>query len=173
MVATFLVEHAWAVPLVFLALVAGIVPLGMILLRTGRGGRHVTRGLGLLALLVVVPLTLLPEGEPSQIFCTVQFAWPSLRGVETLANITLLLPATFFLTLLLRRPVLVAAAASAGSALIELVQAILPVIGRACDTTDWEMNTIGAALGAVLAWLAHRLSPGSAARPVADDDPGR
>ena len=54
------------------------------------------------------------------------------------------------------RPVLVAAAVSGLSALIELVQASVPAIGRSCDTNDWFMNTIGAVLAAFLAALILR-----------------
>lgn len=41
-------------------------------------------------------------------------------------------------------------AASALSAVIEAVQALVPGIGRARDTNDWMMNTLGAALGVLL-----------------------
>ncbi len=37
------------------------------------------------------------------------------------------------------------------SALIELVQAVVPDLGRSCDTNDWFMNTVGAAIGAMIA----------------------
>jgi hypothetical protein len=43
-------------------------------------------------------------------------------------------------------------AAGAGlSAGIEAVQAAVPAIGRACDTNDWAMNTLGVAVGVLLA----------------------
>ena len=152
MISTFLYEHARLAPAVFLMLLAGCVLLGTVLLRTGERGRRVLGGLTLLAVLAVIPLTLLPGGlRRSDVFCTVQFAWPAWGAVETLANIALLLSAVFFLTLLVRRPVLIVLVASACSAGIELTQALLPALGRACDTTDWEMNTIGAVVGALLA----------------------
>ncbi|PTT15813.1 hypothetical protein DBR36_14160 [Microbacterium sp. HMWF026] len=44
--------------------------------------------------------------------------------------------------------------ASALSVAIEAVQALVPTIGRACDTGDWVTNTIGAVLGGVVAALA-------------------
>jgi len=151
-IATFLYEHARLAPTVFLILLAGCVLMGTILLRTGNRGPRVLGGLALLAVLAVIPLTFLPgELRRSDVFCTVQFAWPAWGAVETLANIALLLPAVFFLTLLVRRPVLIVLVASACSAGIELIQAFLPALGRACDTNDWEMNTIGAVVGALLA----------------------
>lgn len=163
MISTFLVEHSWAVPIVFALLLAGCVLLGTVLLRAGDRGEQVTRWLAAAAVLAALVLTLTPGGAQPERTCAVQFAWPSLGGVETLANIALLLPVAFFATLLTRRPVLVAAAASAGSVLIETVQALVPAIGRACDTTDWEMNTIGAVAGALLAWSIIRVRAGLAA----------
>ncbi|AEE47242.1 VanZ family protein [Cellulomonas fimi] len=151
MIATLLVEHAWAVPLAALLVVVGCLVLGGLLLRAGERGRRLLRAVAVVAALPVPLLTLLPDDARAQSFCAVQLAWPSLGGVETLANITLLLPAAYVVTLLVGRPVLVALGASAVSVVIELVQALAPTLGRACDTTDWEMNTIGAVLGAILA----------------------
>jgi hypothetical protein len=34
----------------------------------------------------------------------------------------------------------------------------VPALGRSCDTTDWSSNTIGAAIGAVLAAVALHLA---------------
>ena len=151
-ISNYLVEYAQLVPVLFLMLLAGCVLLGTILLRAGERGRRVLNGLTWLAVLAVIPLTLLPGGlRRSDVFCTVQFAWPAWGAVETLANIALLVPAVFFLTLRVRRPMLIVLFASACSAGIELIQAFLPALGRACDTTDWEMNTIGAVIGALLA----------------------
>ncbi|MCC9177270.1 VanZ family protein [Arthrobacter sp. zg-Y750] len=40
------------------------------------------------------------------------------------------------------------------SALIEAVQAFVPVLGRSCTATDWLANSAGALTGAVLAAAA-------------------
>ena len=62
------------------------------------------------------------------------------------------------------RRVLLAFLAGTGlSIAIEAVQALVPAIGRSCDTTDWTSNTIGVAIGVALAWLALRWP---ARRPV-------
>ncbi len=58
---------------------------------------------------------------------------------------------------------LTAVGASAFSVLVEVVEAVVPVIGRACDTSDWITNTIGAVLGGVLAavsvqWARRRVA---------------
>ena len=57
-----------------------------------------------------------------------------------------------------RRPWLMLGLGSGASLVIEAVQAVLPAIGRSCDTTDWSSNSIGALVGAVLAWAAVRLA---------------
>jgi glycopeptide antibiotics resistance protein len=80
----------------------------------------------------------------------VQFSIP-FQGIDTLANLAMMLPLALFGALATRRPVAVFAAASGLSALIELVQALVAALGRACDTDDWFMNSIGAALGAIIA----------------------
>lgn len=174
MIATFLVEHAWAVPLAALLVVLGCLVLGGLLLRAGDRGRRALVVASVAAALPVPLLTLLPDDARAYSFCAVQLAWPSLGGVETLANIALLLPAAYFVTLLVGRPVLVALGASAVSVVIELVQALVPAIGRACDTTDWEMNTIGAVLGAALAAgtiaLVRRFPAGRRTRDVVGAD---
>jgi glycopeptide antibiotics resistance protein len=81
----------------------------------------------------------------------VQFALPTLGSVELLANVALFFPLVFFATLATRRPVLVLAAGTGLSAVIEAVQAALHDIGRSCDTNDWFMNTIGVVLGVLAA----------------------
>ena len=159
MISTLLVEYAFFVPIGFLLLLIGCILLGSFLLRDGSRGQRALTALALMSALPVLLLTLLPSGDPVETFCAVGFAWPTLRGVETLANIALLLPAVFFLTLRFRRPIIIAVGASTLSAFIELVQALLPVIGRACDTTDWQMNTIGAIVGALIGWLTYKLTP--------------
>lgn len=162
MISTLLVEYARWVPLAFLLFLAVCVAVGVLLLRAGSRGRAALQILAALALIAVIPLTLMPGGATPEQFCEVAFAWPRLGAVETLANIAMLMPATYFLTLLLRRPVLVALGASIFSVLIELTQALLPALGRACDTTDWEMNTIGAVIAALLGWATYRLTRGPA-----------
>lgn len=53
-----------------------------------------------------------------------------------------------------RRPLLIGLLLSAVSAAVEGLQALLPALGRSCDTSDWLSNTIGAVLGAGLAAAA-------------------
>lgn len=148
MISTVLAAHPILVRVLFVIGVLACAALGAVLHRAGK-----TRALLVLAaaaLVAAFALTFSPAHNLSEGFCTVQFSVP-FAGVETLANIALLLPATLFTALAVERPVLVFAAASALSASVELVQGLLPALGRACDTNDWYMNTIGAAVGALIA----------------------
>lgn len=89
--------------------------------------------------------------------CVVQFSVPTPGSVELLANVALFLPPAFFATLATRRPLVVLAAGAGLSAAIEALQALVFAIGRACDTNDWMMNTIGVAVGVLLALGTIRL----------------
>jgi hypothetical protein len=72
-------------------------------------------------------------------------------NLERLCNIALFLPLGLLATLLWRRPLLVVASCSGLSFLLEAWQA---VIGRGGDAIDVAHNTVGAALGVGLAYLA-------------------
>jgi glycopeptide antibiotics resistance protein len=72
--------------------------------------------------------------------------------------VLLFIPPVVLTGLVFRRPALAALAGSAASALIELGQAVLPAIGRACDTGDWISNTAGAVLGALIGTTALSLA---------------
>jgi hypothetical protein len=117
------------------------------------------RVLWLVSLLLLAGLTLYPEdGAGRDVACTIEAPYFSLRVVETLANVLLFIPPVVLTGLVFRRPVLAALAGSAASALIELGQAVLPAIGRACDTGDWISNTTGAVLGALIGTTALSLA---------------
>jgi VanZ family protein len=77
----------------------------------------------------------------------------------------LFVPPALLLAVATRRPVLALLLGASLSAAIELVQALVPAIGRSCDTNDWTSNTIGAAIGAGLGWLALRLAAGPSREP--------
>ena len=153
MITDLLLDHAASVPAALLAVVLVCVATGVLVLRRARAPRRVAWLLTGLALLPVLALTLTPSGKGrgEHAACTVQFFLPSLTTVELLANVALLLPAAFFASLATRRPLLVAAVGSAGSAGLEAVQALVPAIGRACDTNDWAMNSLGVLAAALLA----------------------
>ena len=162
MISTFLVAHHDLVPVVFLLIALACLGVGYLALRHPRSGRWTLWALLALAALPVIALTLVPTSisRPDDLVCTVQFSVPTLGGVETLANIALFFPLTFFAALATRRPLLVLVAGSGLSAAIEALQAVAPAIGRACDTNDWMMNTIGTAVGVLLAWVTMTVAKG-------------
>ena len=148
MITTFLVNHAPAVRVLFWVVLVALTALGWLVHRL-RARRALVTLAGISAV-GVLALTMTPAGDGGNgVFCTVQFSVP-FQGIDTLANVALLFPLTLFAALLTNRPVPVVAAASGLSAAIELVQALLPSLGRACDTNDWFMNTVGAVLAGLL-----------------------
>lgn len=148
MISTFLVEHAPLVRVGFWTVVTAATLLAWVLHRLRL--RRVLLGLSAVALVAVLVLTLLPDGaRPGGVTCTVQFSVP-FQGIDTLANVAMLLPLVLFLGTATNRPLTVLAGAIVLSAVIEVVQAVAPVLGRRCDTNDWFMNTVGAILGAVV-----------------------
>ena len=152
MITDFLLEHAALVPVALLAIAAACVGVGFAVMR-GRRYQWL-RALVVVSGLLVIALTLVPvSGDLGGRHCTVQFFVPTLGSVELLANVALLFPLTFFAALATRRPLVVLGAATVLSAAIEGVQALVPAIGRACDTNDWAMNTAGAVVAALLALI--------------------
>ena len=156
MISTLLAQHpALFRVLLGLAVLAAAV-LGAVLHRFDRrGALAVLAALGLVGALA---LTLSPSSAPRYAFCTVQLTSP-VDGVDALANVVLMLPLAHFAALRWRRPLPVLAAVAGLSALVELVQALVPALGRACDTGDWVTNTLGALMGVLLAALVLRFVP--------------
>jgi VanZ family protein len=149
LITNFLLDHPALVPVAMLLVALAAVAVGYLVLRN----RRITWTLVVLSVLPVLALTLVPAGvRMDEFLCTVQFALPAPGSVELLANVALFFPPVFFATLATRRPLLVLAAGSGLSAAIEAVQALVSGIGRACDTNDWLMNTIGSVIGVLLAY---------------------
>ena len=131
MISTLLAQNPTLVRILFVVAVVASAVLGWLLHRSGR-----SRALTVLAtigLVGILALTMSPSSGRATAFCTVQFTVPFL-GIDTLANVAMMLPLTLFAALRLGRPLLVLAAVSVLSALIELLQAAVPTLGRACDT---------------------------------------
>jgi hypothetical protein len=160
MITTFLIEHPWMSPTALLLLVV----LGPILGRWLVARPTVAWWLLGISLLPIAAATLSPIDRRLEEFCVVQWALPTPSRVELMANVVLFVPPALLLAVATRRPVLALVIGAGLSAAIELVQALIPAIGRSCDTTDWTSNTIGAALGAALGWVALRLSGRAAPR---------
>lgn len=152
MITTFLVEHPWLAPTALAAVVVLGPMVGAWLTPRPRAAWIGTA----LALLPVAALTLVPVDRELFERCEIAWAMPTFGRVELFANVVLLVPAALAASVALRRPVLALLAGSALSITIELVQALVPALGRSCSTNDWLANTIGAALGAALGWIALR-----------------
>lgn len=140
--------------LVVFALVAvASIGLGYVLLYSGRRGRQLLWALTAVSLAGVLLLTLGPSGYNvrDEVWCKVQVVAPTLGRIELVANIALFFPLAFYGTLASRHPFVWLLACVGVSAAIEAIQAVAPVIGRACDTNDWLMNTIGSVAGVLVA----------------------
>ncbi|MER7533853.1 VanZ family protein [Streptomyces sp. NPDC097704] len=122
---------------------------------------------------VVLVATLAPLGPhaPASRMCSVpeDFA-AALVADQALLNIALFAPLGFFLTLSTRRPVTVLPALAVLSGAIEVTQALVPGMARACDVSDLGANALGALAGclAAVAWRRRRAAaspaPGRAGR---------
>ncbi|MFC8797837.1 VanZ family protein [Promicromonospora sp. NPDC057138] len=149
------------------------IGLGFVLVRSSRYGRPALRTLAVLAVLPVLGLTLVPDfkftpSDSDGIRCAVQFGVPSLNILE-LANMALFLVPVFFAALATRRPLVLFVAGAGLSALVEALQGLIPALGRACDTDDWVINTLGAAAGALLALGVLALAKRIGTRTAAED----
>ncbi len=152
MITTVLVEHPWLAP----TLLAAIVVAGLLAGPALVGRRRLAWVLAAVSVLPVLALTLVPVERELFARCTVQWALPTPGRVELIANVVLFVAPVLLVGVATRRPLLALVAGTGASVLVEVVQALVPAIGRSCDTTDWLSNTIGAVLGAGLAWGALR-----------------
>lgn len=121
------------------------------------------------SLVPVAVATLIPVDRRLEEFCVVQWALPTPSRIELMANVVLFVPPALLFAVATRRPALAFVVGAGLSAAIELFQAVVPAIGRSCDTTDWTSNTIGVLIGAALGWAALRLAPWPARRPRPGD----
>lgn len=154
-------QHPWLSPTV-LALVVVVGPfLGRWLVPRPRLAWLLTAA----SLVPVVVLMLLPVDRELYARCAVQWALPTPGRAELMANVLLFVAPTLLAGVAARRPWLVLLGATVLSGAVEAFQALVPALGRSCDTTDWLSNTIGAVVGAGLAAaalvLARRDSPDS------------
>lgn len=100
--------------------------------------------------------------------CSLSYGWEPFRSQEGELNVLLFVPVGAFGLLALRRVRVALPAGVLLSAAIEAVQALVPSMGRACDTADLQTNATGTLLGCLLAAavLAVRRG-GSAGAPAA------
>jgi len=149
-ISTFLVEH----PSLTTTALVGFVVVGPFVGAWLAGRPRFAWTLVGLATAAVMVSTLAPTGRSLDRECFVEWAWPTLGRVEMMGNVVLFIPVALLLGVAIQRPLVAFLAGSALSALIELTQALVTTIGRSCDTSDWEANTLGSAIGALLAAAA-------------------
>lgn len=151
---TILVEHPWLSP----TALAVLLIAGPLVGRWLTGRPRLTWWLTAAALVPVAALTLLPVDRELYSRCEVAWSLPTVGRVELAANVVLFVAPVLLAAVATRRPALALVGGSAVSAAIELVQALLPALGRSCSTNDWLSNTIGTAIGAGLGLLALQLA---------------
>jgi glycopeptide antibiotics resistance protein len=117
------------------------------------------------SMLPIAALTLVPVHRELFARCTIQWGLPTPARVELFANVVLFVAPVLLAGIATRRPMLVLVACSGLSVVLETVQALVPAIGRSCDTNDWLSNTIGAMTGAVLAGAALYLAQVRRSKP--------
>jgi len=155
-ISTLLVQYPWFSP----AVLALLVIVGPVAGRWLYGRPRIAWTLCGISLVPIVLLTLVPSSREIVERCTVAWALPTFGRVELMANVILFVPPVLLAGIASRRPLVAFLGGVVGSAAVELVQALLPALGRSCDTNDWLTNSIGAAIGALLAgaaiWAARR-----------------
>ncbi|MGW3167232.1 VanZ family protein [Streptomyces sp. NPDC001142] len=79
---------------------------------------------------------------------------------QGLLNLAMFVPIGFFGVLAVRRVLPVFLGGSLLSVVTELCQALAPWAGRSCDSSDVQMNVLGAGLGTLAAWASVRATRG-------------
>lgn len=154
MITNVLVAHPWLSPLALALLVVAGPLVGSWLV----GRRRLAWTLFGASLLPVLLLTLVPVDRELFERCSVGWVLPTPGRVELMANVLLFVAPVLLAAVALRRPLVALLGGVAASALVEVGQALVPALGRSCDTNDWLSNSIGALVGAGLAVVALRLA---------------
>ncbi|MFH8520389.1 VanZ family protein [Streptomyces gelaticus] len=84
----------------------------------------------------------------------------SFATEQGLLNLAMFVPIGFFGVLAVRRVLPVFLGGALLSVVTELCQALAPWVGRSCDSSDVQMNVLGAGLGTLAAWASIRATRG-------------
>ncbi|WP_210495488.1 VanZ family protein [Patulibacter sp. SYSU D01012] len=152
MITDFLLAHRWLMP----AVLAAFVVVGPFAAPALASRPRIAWALALLSLLPLAALTLVPVDRELFSRCEVGWSLPTPARVELFANLVLFVAPAYLAAVASRRPLAALAAACVLSAGIEMLQALVPAIGRSCDTSDWLGNALGAVVGVGLAAVALR-----------------
>lgn len=145
--ADLLIEHRTATAVGTVLLLV----LGPVAARLLVGRRRLAGTLAGVALVPVLAATLAPVDRELFARCVTGWTLPTPARTELWGNVLLTVVPALLATVASRRPGHVILAGGALAAGVETLQALVPAIGRSCDTNDWLANTIGVALGACLA----------------------
>lgn len=151
--------YLWAQPYalpVFGGLAVLFAVLGWLLGRAGRARWWAVLLLGVAGALVVAT-TLTPVRAGTGSFGTCRVAVPSPEALLSTAgvlNLALFVPAGLAAVVVFRRFWLTLVLGLSGVAAVGLAQALLPVLGRACDSDVLLVNLLGLVVGAVLGGVA-------------------
>jgi len=146
MISTFLANNWWIVTAAIPAVIIVGLLLGVLLAPRPRA----TRVLLVVSVILVLAVALYPERIAPASGCYLSLDYWSFDK----PNVLLFIPPVLLAGVLFRRPWLAIAGGSLLSVLIEVIQLWVPSIGRSCDLSDWISNTVGAVIGAVLAFIA-------------------
>jgi len=149
-ISTFLASNWWIVTAAIPAVIIVGLLLGVLLVPRPR----VTRVLLVVAVILVLAVALYPETIAPASGCYFSLEYWSVDK----PNVLLFIPPVLLAGVLFRRTWLAIVAGSLLSVLIEVVQLLIPSIGRSCDLSDWISNTIGAIVGGLLAFAALQVS---------------
>jgi len=150
-ISTFLAGDPALSRVLLVFVVVAVIVVGLLLKRGGPVAQVGLRVAAILALVAVLAFTLSPAGDNVRGSCNFDVGSTFFIGIERFANTALLVPVAYLGALATTRPVVIFAAGSLLSALIEALQLLVPALGRACDINDWLTNTLGAGVGALLA----------------------
>ena len=151
-ITTILVQYPWLSP----AALSVTLVVGALAGRWLAARPRLTALLGFASLVPVLVLTLVPVSRDLVGGCVLEWSIPTPGRVELMANVVLFVPVAYLAGITTRRPILALVLGCGLSAGLELLQALVPAIGRSCSTNDWSSNTIGATIGAALAWAVLR-----------------
>ncbi|MFE2943358.1 VanZ family protein [Streptomyces sp. NPDC059255] len=151
---------------VFLAAVFTLVVGGIAYMQArSRADRPLTMALWVASIAATISLTLWTTGGDTAAQCVVNKDILEPFGtVQGQLNVAMFVPFGLLGALATRRLALMAPLCALFPALIETFQGLAPFISRLCDTSDFVSNTIGAALGVAVGFLANKAFKTSTAR---------
>ncbi|MFI0263955.1 VanZ family protein [Streptomyces sp. NPDC017056] len=124
-----------------------------------RARRPLIASLWAASIVAIGCLTLWTDGGESLATCTVnKDVLEPFTTEQGQLNVTMLFPFGLLGVLATRRLPLMAALSVLFPALIETVQAVAPLVGRLCDTSDLVANAAGAMAGTAVGYVANRLT---------------